>query len=256
MSFPPKPDDTRPFLVDVSSHQGIIDWEKMLTHIDPVVRGVAIRAGICWGYTDKWFAQNWKEAHSVGFSRTSYHVLYPLEPIDKQMTHWFNIMGDDLGEAAPVLDVELIHNASRKQITDAAWASCQWVETRTDKYPMIYSRPYFVRDSMQKADWFGEVDWWMALYAKTCEHNGTGLKEMCAAAGVPFERVRIQQTGDKGIGAPFGCQSLNLDFDRWLGTEEELAEFFGEATVQPVIPTYQINKPANVGDFNISIIEV
>lgn len=234
----PEKDDMRRFGLDISYYQGMSDFDKMAAYNNPPVDFIGIRYGISWAYTDKYWSYNWSEAKRVGINRLAYHVVYPKEKPSDQMAHFLKGLTPDAGEGPPVLDVELNHGASRQVITETVMQCVMILYGALGRYPIIYTRPQFVKDYMLWGqDWYEKVPWWMATYTWTGrEHNGTGVVEASEQYGIPGEMVWIHQTSSKGNGPTFGVKSADLDYDRWMGTELDYEECFGEETPIPPLP--------------------
>jgi GH25 family lysozyme M1 (1,4-beta-N-acetylmuramidase) len=209
----------------------------MVAYADPKVEFVGCRATVSWGYTDAWFDTYWKELKARGIPRMAYHVVYPAQDPIEQVKKFLSVVGEDIGEGPLVIDAELDHGQSPKVISDCIGDMVTALFGATGKYPVIYTRPGWVRQFMEPRSWFDKVWWWMATYTFSgVEHNGTGVKEASIAAGVPANRVVIHQTSHKGKGSAFGVESGDLDYDRWWGTPAQLAEFFSLPTQPPVPP--------------------
>lgn len=224
----------KPFGIDVSYWQGQIDWNRVAVQ-QPKVEFVGIRAGISWGYTDKWFARNWSEAKRVGILRMAYHVLYPGEDPKKQMDHFLQIVGDDIGELPLVLDCELTHNQTKEAITRAIVACSDILLVRTGRKPIVYSRAQWINDYTMTGSWRNEHYWWLAHYlnSHTQEHPGPPAMPK----GVERDHVLIHQTGTI-IVSNFGVASKELDFDRWQFDQAHLRQYAGQGSV--VEPTDKV----------------
>lgn len=219
----------KPFGIDVSKYQGKIDWDVVAAH-NPKVRFTGIRATINWGYTDGWFQRNWSEAKRVGILRTAYHVVYPGESADRQISHLLNTVGSDLGELPLSLDVELDHSLSYSKIAACIFQCVTLLENRSGKKPIIYSRALWIDEHVTgpgktPPEWLDQYDWWLAQYLKTPdEHPGPPN----LPKGVSRENVIIHQNTQKGN--PFGVETKQLDYDRWQG---DLASLYNYAGVTP-----------------------
>src|SRR3990172_8312556 len=90
--------------IDVSRHQGRIDWEQVGK------AGLALfayaRASMGATGRDERFAENWQGAKGAGLLRGAYHYFISDVDPDAQAKNFMAIVGDDRGELAPVLDVE------------------------------------------------------------------------------------------------------------------------------------------------------
>ena len=210
--------DDRLFGIDVSQYQGVLDWDAIANH-SPLVEFVGIRAGISWGYTDKWFSKNWAEAKRVGIIHTAYHVFYPADSPERQVDNFKKTVGDDIGEFPVTADIELNHGLTPKQYSINLKRYLDLLEAAFGRKPIIYSRATFI-DPFVGVDFtkpYGNLYlWWMAHYQKA------GV-EMTDPPNIPKNvdrgNVIIHQNGDKfkAIGGP----SSSMDFNRWLKTTKE-----------------------------------
>ena len=234
----PSTTDTRlPFGLDISKYQGNVNFDRLVAYNNPKVDFVACRAAISWGYTDPWFETYWRELKARKIHRLAYHVVYPGESPREQVKKIFDVVGVDVGEGPLVLDVELDHGQSRTKITDCVDEMVRIIYGSTGRFPAIYTRPGWVQAHMEPTLFFEKVWWWMATYTYSgMEHNGVGVKSASARAGVPEDRVVIHQTSSKGQGNTFGMESRDLDYDRWWGTDAQLAEFFNLTPTPPQPP--------------------
>jgi len=222
--------------IDVSSHQGIINWAEVAAYPDNVYF-TGIRTGISWAYVDSFFKTNWIEAKAYGILRAAYHVLYPLQPVERQMDNFLKIIGDDLGEFPLVLDLELVHGALPAQIQSSVWVAAKYLKSKTGKYPIIYSRKEWIDFNLTKFGappaWLNDFYWWLAHYTKDgSEHPGPPP----VPKGVDASRVIVHQTSDRQ--SSIGSQAKTTDRNRWqAGNEESLYDFVGMHI--PDILTYE-----------------
>ena len=214
--------DQRFFGIDISAYQGVLDWDIIAGHV-PTVMFAGIRAGISWGYTDKWFTRNQEEAKRVGIPRTFYHVFYPAENAARQVANLKKIVGDDIGELPITADVELVHNVPRSQFAKNLKLYLDEIEKVFGRKPIIYSRGEFINYSV--GDEFtkpygNSYYWWMAHYNNT---PGVERVELPAIPhNVNMDKVILHQNGDKF--KAIGGTSSSMDFNRWLGSSEDFYE--------------------------------
>ena len=214
----------KPFGIDVSRWQGNLNWDIITAHDSPRVLFCAIRASISWGYTDSWFKRNWEESKRVSILRTAYHVLYPSESPERQMDHFLNLVGDDLGELPLVLDCELAQSKSPDQIQSAIQSCASIIKIKTGRNPIIYSRATWVDNFISAKGtppaWLNDYDWWLANYLiKPIEHPGPPLMPK----GLIRERVLIHQTTDRGAG--IGTEEKHMDYNRWQYDQTHLLNY-------------------------------
>jgi len=216
------------YLVDVSSYQGQIDWQKMAQY-QPKVVAVIIRATVSWGTQDKWFPMNWARSKEYERPRGAYHVIYPAEDPIRQVDNFFRVLpSNDIGELPAVLDCELDHGQTPAVISANMLKQAQIIEVRTGRKPIIYSRKEWLERfcSPLTFPWLREYDLHLALYRSDgLEHPGP-----CPApVGTSQNRVIIHQTGAKGNGPAHGTESLNIVQNRSLigdGSEAAFRAYF------------------------------
>jgi hypothetical protein len=212
------------------------DWARFSSFGAPPVSSVWIRDGISWGYTDPWYHYFRSMLDVRGYPNAPYHVLYPSQLPVEMWKKKRAIVGIDVlrRNRASMWDLELVLGMSRLMVTRRAYETTDLEAQATGNTPIIYTRPYFVRDSMEwDAPWYDNVLWVMALYRfDGRERNPMDiyavLKERAMQkVGIPANRVIAVQTAKMGSGWLFGLQSRALDYDRWMGSTEEFDRLWG-----------------------------
>lgn len=146
---PPLRDGER-YGVDVSAHQGEIDWRRVAA--DKI--GFAyIKASEGGGFTDSRFGQNWSGAGDAGLDRGAYHFFTLCRRGNEQARHFLAVAPPDPRAMAPAVDLELAGNCSRRppgaeveaelgaflEIVEAAWGQPALLYVRDDwedRYPV------------------------------------------------------------------------------------------------------------------------
>lgn len=146
---PPLRDGER-YGVDVSAHQGEIDWRRVAA--DKI--GFAyIKASEGGGFTDSRFGQNWSGAGDAGLDRGAYHFFTLCRRGNEQARHFLAVAPPDPRALAPAVDLELAGNCSRRppgaeveaelggflEIVEAAWGQPALLYVRDDwedRYPV------------------------------------------------------------------------------------------------------------------------
>lgn len=227
-TYIPSASIARAFGIDISANQGLIDFVKM-AQASPRPRFAIARTGISWGYKDKFFRMYWQSLLNINVRRSAYHVLYPMESISEQVKNFVSMFPErDFGEGPVVNDCELIHGATRRQLSNACESFSKALEDATGKEVMVYSRFSFVRDNMEYQPWMERRRWIMAAYIDGANYPPVRewIGEPNVIAGYEKLPVAILQTGDKGDGAYYGAKSVQIDTDRWLLGEEEFNRTF------------------------------
>src|SRR5512140_432888 len=89
--------------IDVSEWQGNIDWKA----VHASGREFAVIRVADGSYIDKKFAQNWSGAKAAGMVRGAYQFFRASEDGTTQANILLQHLGGDIGELAPVADVEV-----------------------------------------------------------------------------------------------------------------------------------------------------
>ena len=117
--------------IDVSNHQGKIDWVKVATYKN--IKFVYIKATEGATLVDRQYARNIKEARKNGLKVGSYHYLRNTSLISDQFENFKRTAKKDLQDLLPMVDMEeVIHRDSIK-------AFCNLIEEYYGKQPVIYS---------------------------------------------------------------------------------------------------------------------
>jgi lysozyme len=110
--------------IDVSHHQGRIDW--------PAVRAAGIefafiKASEGGDHRDREFARNWQEASRAGVARGAYHFFTFCTPGPSQAENFTTLLLPDRGELPPIADVEFSGNCE-------SWESIDRIRTELDAF--------------------------------------------------------------------------------------------------------------------------
>ncbi|MBO4870993.1 MAG: glycosyl hydrolase family 25 [Muribaculaceae bacterium] len=131
-------DSTAPYDgIDISSHQGEIDWTKVGN--DPYIRFVYIKATEGATYRSPHYRYNVEGARRQGFLVGSYHYLSSTSPIDQQARNLFLQATRDSQDLIPMIDVEERGEWSRSELIDSVAKLAKMIEKHYGRRPMIYS---------------------------------------------------------------------------------------------------------------------
>ena len=214
-----------PFGIDISSYQYSQDGAKKpdFAVMNAKCDFVAVRAGISYGYTDRWFSYGWTH---LTVPRMAYHVVYPEESAVSQMQHFLNIVRPTSTDRL-VLDMELDHGQTKTKITDTLIKCLEYVREHTGRYPIVYSRASWINQFVDVSQ-LPEVDWWLAHYLKALPYpQFTPEKTPPPLLPKGVTKWLIHQTCEKGNGAEYGVASYYVDLDRWNGSSDDILEYFG-----------------------------
>ena len=206
-----------------------VDFDIIKASVNPIVRYVAMRSGICWGYTDAWFQYYFQECKRVGLPRAPYHVIYFGESPLAQMDNFYRILGaghDEIHDRL-VLDLEVAGSNSRLACTDTTLKCMQILKSRTGRNPILYSRAGWVNEHLYSS-WFpADTDWWLAQYRfrlpwplYTPEYNPPPTLPKGVGRWLVHQTAEYQRS----IGAP---GRYYMDWNRWNGDANDVLNYFG-----------------------------
>lgn len=116
--------------IDVSNHQGKIDWKQVAN--DKNIQFVYIKATEGATYVDKSYSRNITEARKHGFKVGSYHYLRNTSIIKEQFKNFKNVAAKESQDLIPMVDVE------EHVDKDSIKLFCQLIESHYGKKPAIY----------------------------------------------------------------------------------------------------------------------
>lgn len=102
--------------IDVSNHQGDIDWSKLPGQ---GVDFAYIKSTEGGDFLDKSFAKNWAGAKAAGIDRGAYHFFTLCKSGREQAANFIRTVPQDADALAPVVDLEYLGNCSRRISVDA-----------------------------------------------------------------------------------------------------------------------------------------
>ena len=165
--------------IDVSYHQGAIDWNAVKSS---GVQFAFIRAGSFKSGTDAYYHQNMKGAIAAGIPVGIYVYSYAISPEMAANEGLFAVtVAKDYPVSLPIAyDIEDAYHRgmSREQLQALVNAFCNTVRA-AGYYPIVYS----------SKNWFeqriGEVSWdvWIAQYNTSCSYSRPYAFWQCTSSG-------------------------------------------------------------------------
>lgn len=152
--------------IDISHHQGDIDWNKLgNAMIDRTyVRFVMIKATEGSDYVDPCFERNFRMAKTTGFIRGAYHFWSVLSSAREQAYFFLDKVELLPGDLPPVLDVEAKpDNMSDEDFQMEILAWLHIVEDRYHVKPIIYTY-YKFKEAYLSDERFDDYPYWIAHY--------------------------------------------------------------------------------------------
>jgi lysozyme len=114
------------FGVDVSEHQGAVDWRAAA---GDGIGFAYLKATEGGDWVDGRFAENWRAAAEAGLPRGAYHFLTFCRPAAEQAEHFLRVVPRDPGALAPALDVEAGGNCAARLTPEVLEEEVRvWVE--------------------------------------------------------------------------------------------------------------------------------
>ncbi len=129
--------------IDVSHHQGKIDWKEVAK--DKQIKFIYIKATQGTSIKDKNYEQNIKEARRQGLRCGSYHYLSCLTSVRSQFRNFQKVMRGHKQDLIPMIDIEHdgVRRWSKKQVQDSVALFAKLIERKYGKKPLIYSHVSF-----------------------------------------------------------------------------------------------------------------
>ena len=133
--------------IDVSHHQGAIDWQLVATSS---THFAFVKATEGRDYTDPRFESNWRGAKAASIPRGAYHFFTFCSPGLAQAEHFLSVVPPSADALPPVADVEFVGNCrSWSSLPDVAvelGVFLEAVERAWKLKPILYVTP----DSLER----------------------------------------------------------------------------------------------------------
>jgi len=127
------------FGVDVSRHQGTVDWKRV---VRDEIHFAYIKATEGGDFVDDHFAENWQRARDAGLERGAYHFFTLCRPGADQADNFLRTVPADASALPPAVDLELVGNCSARPPRDAVLGELHAfvgrVEAETGKKLVLY----------------------------------------------------------------------------------------------------------------------
>ncbi len=206
----------RPLIIDVSEHQGQLNYNALSGNPDKslVPHIIISRAGLGkYGHMDdKQFVRNWEKCKQFGYFRQSYYAYWPWHPAGRQLDEWFKI-NPTIDVLPRVIDLEEnAHDVEAEFIADRMWEWSEEILRRDGYRPWIYSRKNLIDPWL--ASWTDEM--LNAHYYIIAEYNNRRDQEeegFNLPNRVNANRCVAKQTADK---MELGPNLPIIDRDRWM----------------------------------------
>ncbi|MBI5217507.1 MAG: glycoside hydrolase family 25 protein [Bacteroidia bacterium] len=152
--------------IDISHHQGEIEWNKLNTDEFSFIFIKATEGG---NYKDKEFPENWQNAKNRGFTVGAYHFYRLCKSGMEQAGNFIETVPKDTMAMPPVIDLEFGSNCSsdknKKQILKEIGDFIDTVGKYYRKKVIIYTTDEFYNDYI-KNNFDGCYIWIRNIYGK------------------------------------------------------------------------------------------
>ena len=132
--------------IDVSNHQGIIDWDDVA---DDGMQFAYIKATEGGDWRDAYFPANWELSAEAGVCRGAYHFFTLRTPGAAQAANFMAVVPRDDAALPPAIDLEFPGNAdTRPTVADfqeELTIFIRLIKARYDREPVIYTTTEFRR---------------------------------------------------------------------------------------------------------------
>lgn len=146
-------------IIDISHHQGTIDWPKVAAD---GVKGVFIKATEGIGYIDPLFRKNVQGAIAAGLKVGFYHFAHPDNSPVAEAKHFTDTVKGLKTDLPLVLDLEQAKGKTGYQLTTFAASWLDEVERLTTKRVMLYTGASFAKTYLGAA--LSKWPLWVAHY--------------------------------------------------------------------------------------------
>lgn len=194
--------------IDVSHHQGIIDWQRVDSMHSGGVSFAFVFVKATEGITrqDPKFGRNWKELERTGLRRGAYHFFYPSRNSAAQAGNFIRTVKMRKGDLPPVVDIEHSNGKSRKHIRNSLSDYIKRIENHYKIKPIIYTNHSFYKDYLEGN--FNDNPIWISYY--------TNKKDFLAECDYPWLIWQHSESGKvDGIRG-------KVDFNVFNGSLKEL----------------------------------
>ena len=194
--------------LDISHHQGPINWDKLHQNREGVfpLHFIFMKATEGGDLCDTTFTRNFNSARQHGFIRGAYHFFSPRTEALKQADFYIRTVQLEPGDLPPVLDIEVAGKNSVEELQDKVKSWLARVEMHYGVKPIIYAsykfKMKYLNDSL-----LNTYPYWIAhYYVDSVRYTGAwSFWQHTDAGDVP---------GIKG----------NVDLNVFNGTLEELLQ--------------------------------
>ena len=153
----------RTFGLDISHHQGYIEWDSVATSKHPI-QFIFIRATNGTRILDREFHRNWEESRGKSFLRGVYHYYRPSQNSTNQFNFFKSHVYLRKGDLPPVLDMEENSWFGKDNLLRGVKNWLALAEKHYGVKPIIYTNRDFYLRYFNTKD-FKPYHFWIAAYS-------------------------------------------------------------------------------------------
>jgi len=160
-----RPESFNTFGIDISHHQGEIDWENVLVknELDSIISFVYFKVSEGIDHKDTRWNEHRKTLRSFNKKAGAYHFFLPKKDALLQAKNFLENYEYQSGDLPPVLDVE-IEGESDVQLIENMKIWLKEVERKSKIQPIIYTSLHFYESKFQQE--FLNHKLWIASYSR------------------------------------------------------------------------------------------
>lgn len=157
--------------IDVSHHQGTIEWKK----VPKTIQFVYIKATEGASIKDSQYRTNVKGASAQGFKVGAYHYFHMTSSAQAQFQNFKSVVKKSDLDLIPMVDVETTDGRSSKALRDSLMVFMQLAKDYYGKWPMVYSMQGFYNDHLGTS--FNKYHLYIGRYGRN-GHAGSNAPEI------------------------------------------------------------------------------
>ncbi|MCG6151128.1 GH25 family lysozyme [Leptospira bandrabouensis] len=174
--------------IDVSNHQGKIEWNQVPKK---QISFVYIKATEGGDFKDKSFSYNWNEAKKVGFKVGAYHFFTLCKPGAEQAENFIQSVPLEMDSLPPVVDLEFVGNCKDRPKIENVQNEISIFLNKVDTYyktkailyltnefiekylgDQLFNHPIWIRNIFLHPNTFSSLDWMIWQYKNTARIDG------------------------------------------------------------------------------------
>lgn len=148
--------------IDVSHHQGKINWKKVKTWKNHELAFVYIKATEGASWLDPKFAYNFKQAKKNGLKTGSYHYFKCTSSPEEQFKHFTKYAKKEEQDLIPMIDLETLDKCSCEDYNIKLHKFLTLVTEYYGRKPILYSLQGFYNTNLKNR--YLDYYWVMARY--------------------------------------------------------------------------------------------